>query len=220
MGRGLVTFRMAERYVSVKGVAERTVTADVGLWPLRWVATGDALEVAQRKVEVDRRAVLAFLARHGLDSTHTELQRLEVVDTQANEYQQARAASRFIVRMTLMVRTSEPEKIRVASQDIGELVAACVSGALTLEDSLAMVAERARLMEAAPEGVMVSVALKAGGAEVVFDALKGEIYELQGSVDLEDWGKLGTVTNLTGRSKYLDTGATNRSARFYRVLWP
>ncbi len=126
VGRGLVTFRMAERYVSVKGVAERTVKADVGLWPLRWVATGDALDAAQRKVEADRRAVLAFLARHGMDSSHTELQRLEVVDTQANEYQQARAASRFIVRMTLMVRTSEPEKIRAASQDIGELVAAGV----------------------------------------------------------------------------------------------
>ena len=118
VGRGLVTFRMAERYVSVKGVAERTVKADVGLWPLRWVATGDALDAAQRKVEADRRAVLAFLARHGMDSSHTELQRLEVVDTEANEYQQARAASRFIVRMTLMVRTSEPEKIRAASQDM------------------------------------------------------------------------------------------------------
>jgi hypothetical protein len=90
------------------------------------VATGDALEAAQRKVESDRRAVLAFLGRHGLDSTRTELQRLEVVDTQANEYQQARAASRFIVRMTLMVRTDEPGRIQAASQDIGELVAAGV----------------------------------------------------------------------------------------------
>lgn len=126
VGGGLANFRMAERYVSVKGVAERTVKADVGLWPLRWVSTANALDVAQRKVEADRRAVVAFLARHGLDSTQTELQRLEVVDTEANEYQQARAASRFIVRMTLMVRTSEPEKIRVASQDIGVLVAAGV----------------------------------------------------------------------------------------------
>lgn len=126
VGRGLVTFRMAERYVTVKGVAERTVKADTGLWPLRFVSTADALDVAQRKIESDRRAVVAFLARHGLDSTRTELQRLEVVDTQANEYQQARAANRFIIRMTLMVRTDEPEQIRAASQAIGELVAAGV----------------------------------------------------------------------------------------------
>jgi hypothetical protein len=126
VSRGLVNFRMAERYVSVKGVAERTVKADVGLWPLRFVAAADVLGAAQGKIETDRRAVLAFLARHGLDSTQTELQRLEVVDTRTNLYQEARTASRFIINMTLMVRSSEPEKIRAASQDIGELVVAGV----------------------------------------------------------------------------------------------
>ena len=126
VGRGLVHFRMAERYVSVKGVAERTVTADVGLWPLRFVSAADALDAAQRKIEGDRRAVLGFLGRHGLDSTRTELQGLEVVDTRANPYQEVRTASRFIINMTLMVRTSEPRKIQAASQDVGELLAAGV----------------------------------------------------------------------------------------------
>jgi uncharacterized protein len=126
VGRGLVNFRMAERYVSVKGVAERTVKADVGLWPLRFVSAADALDAAQRKIEADRRVVLGFLDRHGLDSTRTELQGLEVVDTRTNAYQEVRTASRFIINMTLMVRTSEPEKIQAASQDVGELVAAGV----------------------------------------------------------------------------------------------
>ena len=126
VGGGLVNFRMAERYVSVKGVAERTVKADVGLWPLRFVSAADALDAAQRKIEADRRAVIEFLGRHGLDSTQTELQGLEVVDTRTNVYQEARTASRFIISMTIMVRTSEPQKIQAASQGIGELVAAGV----------------------------------------------------------------------------------------------
>jgi len=126
VGSGLVNFRMAERYVSVKGVAERTVKADVGLWPLRFVSAADALDAAQRKIEADRRAVIEFLGRHGLDSTQTELQGLEVVDTRTNVYQEARTASRFIISMTIMVRTSEPQKIQAASQGIGELVAAGV----------------------------------------------------------------------------------------------
>ena len=38
VGRGVERFRAADRSVSVKGVAERTVQADVGLWPLRLVS--------------------------------------------------------------------------------------------------------------------------------------------------------------------------------------
>jgi hypothetical protein len=126
VGRGVERFRAADRSVSVKGVAERTVKADVGLWPVRMVAADNDLDAAQRKIARDRHTVLAFLARFGLDSTGTELQGFEVADTRANPYQTGVAANRFIITTTLMVRTGEPERIREASQRVGDLVAAGV----------------------------------------------------------------------------------------------
>lgn len=126
VGRGIEHFRAADRSVSVKGVAERTVQADVGLWPVRMVAADNDLDAAQRKITRDRHTVLAFLARFGLDSTTTELQGFEVADTRANPYQSGVAANRFIITTTLMVRTSDPGKIRAASQRVGDLVAAGV----------------------------------------------------------------------------------------------
>jgi hypothetical protein len=123
LGRGIERFRIADRAVTVRGVAERTVKADIGLWPLRFVATDADLEVAQRKFERDRRAVLTFLARQGLDSTQAELQGFEVADSRANLYQGSAGPARFIITATIMVRTGEPERIRAASQRVGGLVA-------------------------------------------------------------------------------------------------
>lgn len=126
VGRGLERFRAADRSVSVKGVAERPVRADIGLWPVRIVAADNDLDLAQRKIEHDRRAVLAFLRRFGLDSTATALQGFDVADTRANPYQSATVSNRFIITATLMVRSADPEKIRDASQSVSDLASAGV----------------------------------------------------------------------------------------------
>ena len=126
LGRGIVQFRLADRYVSVKGVAERDVVADVGIWPLRFVAADDLLESARNKIETDRRRVTAFLMRAGLDSSAISLRSLEVTDAEANRYSQGPVRSRYIVNMTLVVRSNDVERLGRASQSIGELVAAGV----------------------------------------------------------------------------------------------
>ena len=126
VGRGIVQFRLADRYVSVKGVAERDVAADVGIWPLRFVSTDDLLERAREKIEADRLRVTAFLARAGIDSAHVSLRDLEVTDAQANVYSQGPVRSRFIVSMTVVVRSADVEGLRRASQAVSELVASGV----------------------------------------------------------------------------------------------
>lgn len=126
VGRGFVEGRATDRFVTVKGVAEREVEADVALWPLRFVATDDDLGHAQSKIDESRRAILEYLAGHGIGADGTQIQGLQVEDRLAQARGAMPAQSRFTITQTLMVRSHDPAVVRTASQGVGELVDAGV----------------------------------------------------------------------------------------------
>ena len=126
VGWGFVRGRSADRYVEVKGLSEREVTADLALWPLRLVASGNDLAAAQAQITSSYEAVLAFLKRNGIDASATQLQNLQVSDSTTNQYQREGAGPRFVIEQTVIVRLNKPEVVRDASQRVGELVAAGV----------------------------------------------------------------------------------------------
>jgi len=126
-GAGLARARAADRYVTVKGVAEREVQADLALWPLRVAATDNDLAAAQATVQRSFERIRAFLRRNGIDSTQAELQEVQVTDNFAQSYRpRGEIAMRFIVRQTLMVRSTQPATVLATSQRMGELVSAGV----------------------------------------------------------------------------------------------
>lgn len=127
IGHGFVQSRTTDRFVTVKGVSEREVMADLALWPLRIVATSNDLRAAQAEIDRASGVIKSFLARHDVDTAGAELQGLEVVDRSAERYgDQGALASRFIVQQTLMVRSQDPATVNAASQRMGELVEAGV----------------------------------------------------------------------------------------------
>lgn len=126
VGDGFRKSRLPDRFVTVKGISEREVTADLALWPIRFVATSDALAEAQARIQTSQEAILDFLARQGIPPEAVEVNRLEVNDLLANPYRSGPVESRFIITQTLMVRTAQPETIARASQEVGQLVKAGV----------------------------------------------------------------------------------------------
>jgi hypothetical protein len=127
IGDGFARGRLDDRYVTVKGVAEREVEADIALWPLSYVATSDQLAQAQARIAVSHRSVLHFLNSTGIDTATVELQDLQVTDRLANPYgPEGGASSRYIITQRLIVRSSDPETVRAAHQRIGALVEAGV----------------------------------------------------------------------------------------------
>jgi hypothetical protein len=88
----------------VKGLAEQEVVADLALWPLRFVATGNDLKVTQAEVSRESREVFGFLGRHRIDTAGVQL--VEVSDAFANRFQPEHTGPRYVIQQTLIVRSS------------------------------------------------------------------------------------------------------------------
>jgi hypothetical protein len=125
VGRGFALSRAADRYVTVKGVSEREVRADVAIWPLRVSAADDDLAKAHERIQAAAVQIREFLSRHGIDPDQARAHSFSVQDANANQYRPAnQVGSRFVIQQTLVVRTGEPEEVQAATEKIGELVAA------------------------------------------------------------------------------------------------
>ena len=59
VGEGFYRAR-AERYVTVKGLVERNVKADLALWTISYTATAADMNSGNDKLEQDQKTVLAF----------------------------------------------------------------------------------------------------------------------------------------------------------------
>jgi len=124
VGNGFARARAADRYVTVKGVAEREVRANLAIWPLRVVGADNDLTAANAKVAKNLAGVREFLVRHGVDTAQVQLAEFTVHDAFANEYAPDRQpANRYIVRQTMLVRSNQPDKVLAASQQVSELAA-------------------------------------------------------------------------------------------------
>ena len=77
---GFYKGRASEHYVTVKGLAETFVTADLAIWPLRYTATGNDLNQVQAKIDADGAEITAFLTREGIAAEAIQPQRVEVTD--------------------------------------------------------------------------------------------------------------------------------------------
>jgi uncharacterized protein len=127
VGMGVQSIRTADRFVNVKGVAEREVKADLALWPIQLAVTDNDLAAAQSRLSQNVGRVVAFLRSNGIDSTEIELQTLRVTDVMANPFRgEQRVGSRFILQQTVSVRSGDTDRIQATSQKVGELVNAGV----------------------------------------------------------------------------------------------
>jgi len=117
LGVQIKNTRLADRYVTVKGLVERNVKSDLAIWPLNYKEAGDDLTTVYAKTEADKKVILDFLQQQSIQPNEIELGVIRVVDTQANEYGGGqRAPHRYIVDQQITVRTNRVDVVANAAQ--------------------------------------------------------------------------------------------------------
>jgi hypothetical protein len=122
LGSQIKDIKLADRYVTVKGLVERTVKSDIAIWPVSFKEAGNDLSEVFARSEADKNTVLKFFAAQGISPQEISVGQIQVTDRQANEYGNGQAVSRYIVQQTVSVQSTDVDKIAKAGQKMATLV--------------------------------------------------------------------------------------------------
>lgn len=161
VGQGVVNARVGDRSVTVRGLAEREVRADLAVLPIRFTASGDVLSEVQGRIDADLATVRRFLAAQGYPEDAITLGRLEVADTLAREYASQTGGPRFILAQNVIVRTNDVDRVQATTRALNELVRQGV----VLQDYVGPTYVFTGLNEVRPEMIAEATAAARTGAE-------------------------------------------------------
>jgi len=116
LGNGLVRAREADRSVTVRGLAEREVTADLATWTLAYSATASDLATAQADVDGDSRAIVGFFTELGFPAGAIQTTGVNVSQYSDN------GVPKFTVRQRMTLRSNDIARAQNAVRRQFELV--------------------------------------------------------------------------------------------------
>lgn len=143
LGDGLLRARMADRSVTVRGLAEREVTADLATWTISYSARSSNLSEAQNDIDRDTAAIRAFFGELGF-----EAEALQPSGVNVSQYDN-RGQQSYTIRQRLQLRTTDINRAQDAVARQFDLVRRGV----VLEEGSGMSYTFTRLNEIKPEMV-------------------------------------------------------------------
>ena len=122
LAKGLVAFKALDRTVTVKGLAEREVAADIAIWPIAFSEAANDLGELFAAIERQNGLIVAFLERSGFPRTDISIAPPTVVDKQAQGYTGSdQIKFRYSGNATITVYTRNVDQVRTSMNQLVEL---------------------------------------------------------------------------------------------------
>ena len=100
-----------DRYVSVKGLAEREVLADRVVWPLSFNEVGNNMSQLYDLIDEKQRTVVNFLKDNGVSDDEIVVSAPQVLDRLAQQWAQDNVRERYQTSCTITVTSADVPKI-------------------------------------------------------------------------------------------------------------
>lgn len=120
--QGMARLKTQDRYVTVKGSAERIVEADLLVWPLPHSVGGNDLAEVQRHLDANTAAIRDFFLQAGFKADDIVASPPRLEDRWAYAYGENRPPERYRYSNTVSLRTNGVDKALAALRRSGELV--------------------------------------------------------------------------------------------------
>lgn len=115
---GLSNIARADKTVSVRGLAEREVDADLAVWPLTFSLGSNDLTELQKDILAKTEIVKSYLAEYELSSEDFTVQSPSITDNSMNPYMDKNQVRyTYIAETVVLVRSSKVEQVKKAQGD-------------------------------------------------------------------------------------------------------
>lgn len=120
--QGMARLRTQDRFVTVKGSAEKIVDADLVVWPLAHTVVGNDLAGVQRRLDANTATIRGFFARAGFRAAEIVVSPPRLEDRWSYAYGENRPPERYRYSTTVTLRTNRVAEALAALRRTGELV--------------------------------------------------------------------------------------------------
>ena len=125
---GLANIITPERSVTVRGLAEREVDADLAVWNMSFSMGENSLESMQKSILEKTEVIKKYLIKHGLEESDFTVKPAAITDNSLNSYMdQTKITYKFVAQQTILVRSGKIEAVKSAYADSLELVSAGIA---------------------------------------------------------------------------------------------
>lgn len=119
---GFLEAKALERTVTVKGLSEREVPADIAIWPIKYNQADNDLVALYAAIERHNGLVVDFLKQRGFADTEISVSVPAIVDRQAQAYGgEQNARFRYTATSGITVYSTNVDQVRTTMNDLVEL---------------------------------------------------------------------------------------------------